>query len=216
MRNQVLFDFDGTITSRDTTIILIIELLKNRPFHLPGVMWFLLKMRLLRDVTNKQLNKNKAIGYLINGRTDAQLAPALNKFSKKVHAVCRLQILNKIEQAYTENNIILIVTASPGFAIKHCTRELPVTVLGTDFEKINDIYSGKLESNNCYGYEKVNRLKRWALTAKTELSVSSAWSDHFSDIHMLRLSEKRYWIGAEEFKEKIKESDPSGIFVYAK
>ena len=57
MRNQVLFDFDGTITSRDTTILLIIELLKMRPFHLFGVTWFLLKMRVLKNITEKQLNK---------------------------------------------------------------------------------------------------------------------------------------------------------------
>lgn len=213
MSMQALFDFDGTITSRDTTGILLSEMLKLRPWRAIGMMWFLVRMVVSNDSISKQRYKNRSIGHLIVGLTDLQLSPALKKFRNKVKTLYRPLILKAIDETIKSGCTVLIVTASPTFAISPCTLELPAFVLGTEFEQRGGIYSGHLYGENCYGHEKVNRLYEWAKSNNIQLNVESAWSDHFSDLEMLKLSKERYWIGREQLRKLMIDRDPSGNFV---
>ena len=216
MSTQALYDFDGTITTKDTTILLLIELLKLRPWRFFGLIWFLFGMMVASSSESKQRHKNKAIGYLIKNLGDIHLSVALQEFRNKVKFLYRSLVLTSIDQAIQDGCTVIIVTASPSFAISHCVSDLPVLVLGTEFEKEENIYTGLLKSKNCYGQEKVNRLNEWATSNNTTLSVQLAWSDHFSDFDMLSLSAKRYWVGGERLQALVMDHDPEGNFVYTK
>tara|TARA_B100001057_G_C22820398_1_gene939138 strand:+ start:1105 stop:1755 length:651 start_codon:yes stop_codon:yes gene_type:complete len=213
MSKQALYDFDGTVTLKDTTILLLVSLLKLRPWRFFGFIWFLLRIIVVNDALSKQAHKNKAIGYLIKNLSDIRLSGALRDFKNKVKFLYRPSVLTSIDQELQDGCTVLIVTASPSFAISVCLSDLPVIVLGTEFEKEGNIYTGLLKSENCYGLEKVNRINEWAVTNNVILSVQSAWSDHFSDFHMLRLSAKRYWVGGEQFRKLITDRDPEANFM---
>ena len=213
MSKQALYDFDGTITSKDTTILLLVELLKLRPWRLLGLIWFLFRMIVASDSASKQGYKNKAIGYLIKDLSDIRLSGALEDFRNKVKFLYRPTVLTSIGQAIQDGCTVLIVTASPSFAISACMSDLPVLVLGTEFEKEENIYTGLLKSENCYGQEKVNRINGWATSNKISLNVESAWSDHFSDFDMLSLSANRYWVGGDQLQTLVMEHDPEANFV---
>ena len=214
MSTQALYDFDGTITTKDTTILLLVALLKLRPWRFSGLIWFLFRMIVASDSVSKQGHKNKAIGYLIKDLSDMRLNGALKDFRNKVKFLYRPSVVASIDQAIQDDCTVLIVTASPSFSISDCLSDLPVIVLGTEFEKKENIYTGRLKSENCYGHEKVNRLNEWASSNKTTLSVQSAWSDHFSDFEMLSLSARRYWVGGEQFRKLIMGRDPEANFVH--
>jgi HAD superfamily phosphoserine phosphatase-like hydrolase len=213
LSTQALYDFDGTITTKDTTILLLVELLKLRPWRFSGLIWLLLRMIVASDSVSKQGHKNKAIGYLIKDLSDIRLSGALKDFRNKVKFLYRPSVVASIDQAIEDGCAVLIVTASPSFAISDCVSDLPVIVLGTEFEKKENIYTGLLKSENCYGQEKVNRINEWATSNKITLSVQSAWSDHFSDFDMLGLSAKRYWVGGEQLRKLIIDRDPEANFV---
>ena len=213
MSSQVFYDFDGTITSKDTTILLLIALLKLRPLRFPGVTWFLFRIFVSISSESKQKYKNKAIGYLIKDLSDSNLSIVLNDFKNKVRPLYRPLVLSSIHQAISDGCTVLIVSASPSFAIIECLSDLSVTVLGTEFEKKGNNYNGLLKSKNCYGQEKVNRINQWALSNNIKLSVKSAWGDHLSDYDMLSLSPKRYWIREEKLYKKIIDLDPNANFV---
>ena len=214
MSTQAIYDFDGTITTKDTTILLLVALLKLRPWRFSGLIWLLLRMIVARDSVSKQRHKNKAIGYLIKDLSDMRLSGALKDFRNKVKSLYRLSVLTSIHQAIQNGCTVLIVTASPSFAISDCLSDLPVIVLGTEFEKEENIYTGLLKSENCYGKEKVNRINEWATSNQIVLSVQSAWSDHFSDFDMLSLSAKRYWVGGEQLQALVMDHDPEANFVH--
>lgn len=213
MSSQALYDFDGTITSKDTSVLLLVALLKLRPWRFFGLIWFLFRMFVASDNVSKQGYKNKAIGYLIKGLSDMRLSVALKDFKNKVKILYRPSVLTSIDQAIQDGCTVLIVTASPSFAISDCVSDLPVEVLGTEFEKKENIYTGLLISENCYGKEKVNRINEWATSKKIVLSVQSAWSDHFSDFDMLSLSAKRYWVGGDQLQTLVMDHDPEANFV---
>ena len=124
------------------------------------------------------------------------------------------QVLTSIDQAIQDGRTVLIETASPSFAINDCVSVLSEIVLGTEFEKEGNIYTGPLKSENCYGQEKVNRLNKWATHNKITLSVQSAWSDHFSDFDMLILAEKHYWVGGEQLRKLLMDRNPEANFVH--
>ena len=214
MSTQALYDFDGTITTKDTTILLLVALLKLRPWRFSGLISLLLRMIVASDSVSRQGYKNKAIGYLIKDLSDMHLSGALKDFRNKVKFLYRPSVMASIDLAIQDGCTVVIVTASPSFAISDCVSDLPVIVLGTEFEKEENIYTGLLKSENCYGKEKVNRINEWATSNKIVLSVQSAWSDHFSDFDMLSLSAKRYWVGGEQLQALVMDHDPEANFVH--
>ena len=171
-------------------------------------------MIIASDSVSKQGYKNKAIGYLIKNLSDMHLSGALIDFRNKVKSLYRPSVLTSIDKTIQDGCIVLIVTASPSFAVSDCVSDLPVIVLGTEFEKEGNIYTGLLKSENCYGKEKVSRINEWATSNKIVLSVQSAWSDHFSDFDMLSLSAKRYWVGGEKLQALVMDHDPEARFVH--
>jgi phosphoserine phosphatase len=193
--------------------LLLIALLRLRPLRFPGVTWFLFRIFVSISSESKQKYKNKAIGYLIKDLSDSNLSIALNDFKNKVRPLYRPLVLSSIHQAISDGCTVLIVSASPSFAIIECLSNLSVTVLGTEFEKKGNIYNGLLKTKNCYGQEKVNRINQWALSNNIKLSVQSAWGDNLSDYDMLSLSPKRYWIREEKLYKKIIDRDPNANFV---
>ena len=210
---QALYDFDGTITSRDTTIFLLIEFVKLSPLRTFVLIWFLFRMIFAGTILSKQKYKNKAIGYLIKDFNDVQLNKALKAFKIKVGTIYRPPVLESINKHIQNDITVIVITASPSFAISACLSDLQVLVIGTEFEKIGNKYTGHLKGKNCYGFEKVNRLTKWAKLNNLELKVQSAWSDHISDFDMVRLSAKRYWIGGDQLQEQIINLDPEANFM---
>lgn len=192
----------------------MVALLKLRPWRFFGLIWFLIRMIVASSSVSKQGHKNKAIGYLIKDLSDMSLSGALKDFRNKVKFLYRPLVMASIDQAIEDGCAVLIVTASPSFVISDCLSNLPVIVLGTEFEKEGNIYTGLLKSENCYGQEKVNRINEWAASNNITLSVQSAWSDHLSDFDMLSLAEKRNWIGGEQLQKLIINKDPEANFVH--
>lgn len=213
MSSQALYDFDGTITSKDTTILLLISLLKLRPWRFFGLIWFLFRIFTASDNVLKQEYKNKAIGFLLKDLNNMRLNTALKDFRNKVKFHYRPSVLTSIDKDIQDGCTVLIVTASPSFAIRDCVSDLPVIVIGTEFEKYENIYTGLLKSENCYGYEKVKRLNKWASSNKTILNVQSAWGDHLSDFDMLSLSANRYWFADKKLRKLVIQRDPEANFM---
>lgn len=215
MSSQALYDFDGTITTKDTTVFLLVALLKLRPWRFFVLLWFLCKIFVASENASKQLYKNKAIGYLLKGLCNKRLSKALKDFRNKVKFYYHPSVMTSINKAIQEGCTVLIVSASPSFAISYCVSDLPVTVLGTEFEKKENIYTGNLKSENCYGQEKVNRLNEWASSNQTILNVQSAWGDHISDFDMLSLSANRYWVGGKQLQRLVIQRDSEANFIDA-
>ena len=213
MKDCVLLDFDGTVTTRDTNLFLIIELIKLRPIRIFGAVWFMIGILLSKDGEAVQKYKNKAIGHLISGLSDSQMVKPLNNFTNIVHSLYRPLLLKKIHGSNKQGAVNLIVTASPTFAIKACVSDLPVKVIGTDFKKFEGLYSGAIENIICYGANKPKLIEKWRHRSNLNLSYIEAWSDSFTDYPMLKMGVRRYWIGGSLSKKEVLCKDPGGVFI---
>lgn len=171
-------------------------------------------MSLADSTRSKQANKNRAIGYLIRNLDDACIGRAVDSFSAKVKCLYRPLVLASIDETIRDGCTALVVTASPAFAVRACLPNQSISVIGTEFEKKEDAYTGRLQGVNCYGTEKVSRINDWAACTQQSLNVRTGWSDHISDFEMLSLSERRYWVGDEKLREQVMKRDPCANFFH--
>lgn len=213
MRNCIILDFDGTITTQDTTKILLLELLKISPWRLFFLLRSLVVMFLSSESSRRQLYKNKMIGSLISGYKIEQLQSALVRFEKKVNPLYRKFLLKKIRISDLNGDLVIVATASPKFAISFCMANLPVIVVGTEFKKIGAFYSGELDGTNCYGESKVNKIENLVRDASFQINIKETWSDDFSDYPMMKMAKQRYWIGDYYLEKQVHEKDPDGHFI---
>ena len=214
MSDCILLDYDGTITYRDTTRSLVFELLKIRPLRFIGLIGPLFTLIISkRDNNSLQRAKDKVIGYLLEGLEESDIILLLNQLKKRIEPLFRAKLLDVISSHNKKNNLILVVTASPTFLVENCLESLPVTVLGTDYKKNNGIYSGKIKGLSCFGINKVSKIKEWTSKSNFKHEFIEAWSDSFSDIHMLRIAKRRYWIGKVQKESLFKKADPDGTFI---
>lgn len=196
-RNWVLMDFDGTITKRDTTRYLLVELVKRRPWRVYALVR-LIAARFSGNAAKLQYWKNRCIGTLLAGMTDEELQQVVEAFHRRVRPLFRSSVMNKLRESVCAGCGVMIVTASPEFAVRGLFVELGVDCVGTRYRKVGDTYSGDLDGSPCYGEAKVPAIREALERRGGYAEITAAWSDSLSDMPMMRLAEIRYWVGRDQ------------------
>lgn len=211
MKNVVLFDFDGTLTSADTTKYLVFELAKIRPCRALGLFpYFAWAVYAKFQGGAIQPVKNAVLAFLLKGLTDRQLHDALIQFSSAVSALYRVEVLQRLRDLLATGVCPLIVTASPEFAIAHCLKSIPVEVIGTRFMKVDGVFNGALEGDSCYGDSKLDFIDRWVKSQAEDVCFVEAWSDSFSDLGMMKMAPVRHWVIRDSDRSRLQRIDPDG------
>ena len=208
MKEVVLFDFDGTLTSRDTSRYLIIALLRTRMWLLPKILQPLWRLVLGGPEEAIQSAKDRSIGRLLCGISSAQLETALSLYSRAVRPLLRPLLMDKIRAKSSVGQHVLIVTASAEIAVTKALSANAVTVLGTRFEMVDGRFTGALDGVGCYGPHKVERIRAWGDLQTEKWTFVEAWSDSLSDLPMMMLADRRNWICAPKHIQKYKQQDP--------
>ena len=156
MRKIVAFDFDGTLTTKDTLLAFIRYAKGSTGFWLGFLRYspqlVLMKLGLYPNYKAKQ----KVFAHFFKGMTLEAFDALCQRFASDNRHLLRPQALEVLNKAISEGAEVVIVSASidnwvqPFFA--------DVTVLGTQIEVENGLLTGRFLTNNCYGQEKVNRI----------------------------------------------------------
>jgi phosphoserine phosphatase len=203
MKRLILVDFDGTLTHSDTTKALICSLLPSRPHLFMLLVYYIVRI-LFSNENSIQRWKNRAIGRLIEGKTENELLRFFEKYKKKVIPNLRTNLIGYLKQKCDEGFIVLVVTASPRIAVNYCILELPFTVLGTEFEMHNGALCKNVIDPICYGDGKVTNILGWVSSSSEEPFVfSESWSDSLSDLPMMNMSERKFWVCRKTERAKL-------------
>ena len=208
-----MLDFDGTMTRRDTTRILVFSLLKQRPWRVFRVFGPLLRLALGGHEQQVQTAKDRCVGLLLAGLTDSEAKPALQRYKEVVSPLLREALLELINERHAAGQTILVVTASAEDTVRYAISHLPVQVIGTRFKTQQGQFTGALEGQGCYGTAKVPRIHAWADQQGAAAQYVEAWSDSLSDWPMMQLAAKRVWICRESLVARVRERDPEGEVV---
>ena len=188
-----LFDFDGTITTKDSlTAFLLFNfgivrcglvVIVYVPVHL------LYKLKLISSTTAK----NFLLPFFLKNVT-------VSKFNKMCEVFCKnkspeminIKAFERIQWHQQKKHEVVIVSASVYQWIKPLASSLEIKkVIATKLEIVNDKLTGKLSGKNCNHEEKVIRIKM-QIPDIDEYEVY-AYGNSKSDRFMLSIANKQFY-----------------------
>lgn len=188
-RPLVAFDFDGTLTYRDSFMAYLSWLAGPWRFWsgLPGlapsgVAW-------LRDRDRRRLKEALVTRYLKGARRQDVERAARAFASERSAELLRPDALRRWREWRARNARLIIVTASPEIIVAPFAHGLGADALiGTrlDFDA-DDRVAGTLAGPNCRGPEKVARLRAMF---GDDVRLEAAYGDSDGDLDMLALADE--------------------------
>ena len=190
--NIAFFDFDGTITKKDTLIDFIIFAV--------GIKTFVLKLILIvpylilykiKIISNSQA-KEKVLEAFFKGWETKTFNEVAHCYSlQRVPHIIRSIAKNKIEEHQQKGDIIVVVTASCQNWVQPWCSFHGLDCIATKLQEKDGKLTGKFNGNNCYGKEKVLRIKeKYNLK---EFEKIFAYGDSKGDNEMLALAHEGYY-----------------------
>jgi phosphatidylglycerophosphatase C len=186
------FDFDGTITTKDT-LLEIIKFLKGKTAFYTGFLihtpWLIAyKLNLLPN----DLVKQKILTYFFGGMQELVFREKCDLFADKIlPGLIRPGALVEIGQLQNRGFEIVVVSASVENWISNWAVRLPVQLIATRLEVKNGMLTGRIAGKNCHGQQKVICiLEKWKLTEYEEIY---AYGDSAGDKPMLALATKSFY-----------------------
>jgi HAD superfamily hydrolase (TIGR01490 family) len=193
------FDFDGTLTTRDT-LIAFIRYAKGTGAFVLGFLrhahlLVLMKLGLYPNWKAKQ----KVFSYFFKGMSLGDFDTLCQRFAADNRQLLRPEGIRTLEQAGEEGADIVIVSASidnwvkPFFTnLDGLADNLPkITVLGTQIEIADRKLTGRFLTKNCYGQEKVNRIL--ALYPNRSEYTLTAYGDSRGDKELLVFADEAHY-----------------------
>lgn len=188
----VLMDFDGTITKKDT----FIEFIKFHKSSFGFYIGFLILLPILiafkLGVIPNWKAKEIVFSFFFKNIEEKKLQTSGIKFAQKVlPKLIRKEALTEIERFKEQHARIVVVTASFPIWIKPWCDNFNIELIATDFEVRDDKITGKITGRNCFGKEKVRRIKE--LCNIEEVDEIFAYGDSKGDYEMLNIADVKYY-----------------------
>ena len=192
MKRIAFFDFDGTITSKDTLPEIIkfqkgiLSFYTGILLHLPWLLGY--KLGLISNDTAKQ----KLLKYFFGGMQEEVFQQNCDAFaSTRLDRLIRPEALQEIGKLKTDNTEIVVVSASAGCWIRKWSDLHRLELVSTSLEIKTGRITGRIAGINCHGQEKVRRIReRWNLE---EFDEVYAYGDTKADKPMLALATKSFY-----------------------
>lgn len=194
MRKIYAFDFDGTLTTKDT-LLEFIRFAKGsgqmfRGFLLFSPLLLLMKLHLYPNWKAKQ----QVLSYFFKGMNIDDFNALCTHFAEQNKHLLRPAGIEKVRQAIEEEQAtVLIISASIDNWVRPFFDEIDkkIQVLGTQIETKGGCLTGQITTKNCYGQEKVNRLT--ALYPHREAYELIAFGDSRGDKELLDFADKGFY-----------------------
>lgn len=157
MKTLYALDFDGTITNCDTLLAFIRYergtwgLLSVMLRHLPQLI--LMK---LHKYANERV-KQQVFSHCFRGMSLSQFDTDCQQFASSHQHILRPAAIQTIQKAISEGHQVVIISASIDNWVRPFVPQ--AEVLGTQIEVKEGKLTGRFLTPNCYGAEKVRRLR---------------------------------------------------------
>ncbi|MEN0067107.1 MAG: HAD-IB family hydrolase [Myxococcota bacterium] len=187
-RKLVLFDFDGTLTNRDT-MLAFVEHCRGPYRYWLGMVWLLpLFVALRAGFVSATDAKRMFLRHFLGGMERDQLEHAARTFADRIEAWMRPMGRWQLARHREDGDEVLIVSASldlwlAPFLVAHGLRALSTKAAFTEDGR----FEGELASPNCNGPEKVRRIRE-AVDLEA-FSAITAYGDSRGDRDMLDLAD---------------------------
>ncbi len=190
-----LFDFDGTLTRRDT-LMPYLRFVVGTPAFLAGVAR--LAPSLLAYTAGLLRNdraKEAVLTHFLRGRSIGTLREAGEIFARRtLPRMVRPQALGWLSRHRARGDVCVLVTASLDVYVEPWSKAQGFdAILCSRLETEGNAVTGRLAGGNCYGEAKVRRIKEWL--AGRETTEVWAYGDSRGDREMLEFADVAHYRG---------------------
>ena len=186
-KSIAFFDFDGTITTKDTMLELIKFHFGNR-----ALIWGLIRNSpwiagMKSGIVSHQFAKEKLLKTFFKDMSSQKFQSICTAFSKEyLPLIIREDALKKIKEYVDSETGVVVVSASAADWVKPWCDNLNIDCIASNLEIVNDKLTGKLIGLNCNYEEKVLRIKSKFDLKKYDLIY--CYGDSSGDKEMLKLA----------------------------
>ena len=186
------FDFDGTITKADSTARFIRYLVGDSKFFI-GIFFLLpfMFLYILNLISNNSI-KQILITYFFKGKNINEFKKNAEYFSlNMLEPLIRKKALKEIEWHKENGHDVVIVSASIDLWLRPWCIKNDVALISSMLEVNDNLITGKTRNRNCYGLEKVTRIKE--LYNLSEYSYIYSYGNSRGDYEMLKIANESHY-----------------------
>ena len=186
------FDFDGTITEADSTARFIRYLVGDSKFFI-GIFFLLpfMFLYILNLISNNSI-KQILITYFFKGKNINEFKKHAEYYSlNMLEPLIRKKALKEIEWHKENGHDVVIVSASIDLWLRPWCIKNDIALISSMLEVNDNVITGKTRKKNCYGLEKVIRIKE--LYNLSEYSYIYSYGNSRGDYEMLRIANESHY-----------------------
>ena len=191
-KNLALFDFDGTITKKDS-FLEFIRFYKGSYSFIIGLIilspiLLLYKVKIVKNWKAKE----RVLTYFFKNELFKEFCLKSTEFSLKIiPGLLKPDAVQAITYHLEKGDRVIVISASFENWLADWCKSMKLELIGSKIEVRNGFITGKIEGKNCYGIEKVIRLKQYLDI--TQFSEIYAYGDSKGDLPMLELANHRFY-----------------------
>ena len=188
-----LFDFDGTLTKRDT-FPLFLQFVAGRNKYWWGMFLIspLLFLYLIRIIPNHAA-KMLVLRYFLEGWSIRKLEESGEAFCQEVvPGLIRPEGLEKLKWHQAQGHRVILVSASVDWWVKPWCEAMGIECICTRVGQEEGRFTGEYDTPNCHGPEKVRRLKN-RISRLDQYAEIYAYGDSRGDREMLALAQHAFY-----------------------
>lgn len=199
-RRVAAFDFDGTLSRRDTLVPFLVLAAGRRRFAAAGAKLGLIGARGRVPVRDRDALKAELIAMLFAGRTEESLRSLGERYARDLLSdQLRPEVLQRLEQHRDAGHHTLFVSASLVYYLEPLARELGVDdVLAVEPAVEGGVLTGALARPNVRAEQKAVRLREHLGVDPTgPLDGIEVWAygNSSGDHELLAMADHAFWMG---------------------
>lgn len=184
------FDFDGTLTHRDTLLPFLRLVAGRRRVAMALARNVTGLARAARDRSQRDVTKEHILATCLAGMSVADVGVAALEYAPRIRL--REDVVAMLREHQAAGDRVVVVSASPTIYVAPAVKLLDVDeVLATDLEVADGRLTGRLAGRNCRAEEKVVRLDAWLAGRDVELH---AYGNSVDDGPMLERADRAVWV----------------------
>jgi phosphatidylglycerophosphatase C len=156
-----LFDFDGTLTIKDSLVDFIVFAVGKTKTVIGGIMLSPTMACYALGFMDNSKAKQKIVKYFFGGWAQPDFTKIAEEYSlKQLPKILRPNGLEKLQWHQQQGHKVVIVSASLQDWLKPWTEEIGIELIATQLEVKKGNLTGCFKDVNCHGEEKVRRIQQ--------------------------------------------------------
>ncbi|WP_411687293.1 HAD-IB family hydrolase [Acinetobacter indicus] len=195
-KNLALFDFDGTLCSKDSFTGFIFYALSKRHIVKQGIKILPWIQAYYLNVYSAPAMRSRLFRAMFSNANALELQQMAREYATSLMSQLNPPLLKQLKQHQALGDDVVLVSASVDVYLKHVCELLNIDLICTHTEQVNNIYTGQYTTPDCSSEQKRQRiLEKYHLA---DYAVIYAYGNSHEDDEMLAIANHTFMVGTDQ------------------